>query len=107
MREPVHYPAHRSEEHTSELQSPMYLVCRLLLEKTHSQLRPGQPLHAMLPPRPAGAAARPRAFQVRSIELSPGVGLASPVFACAVFFFLSNRAPPGLHPFPLPPPFPP
>src|SRR5437762_9634918 len=25
--------ATRSEEHTSELQSPMYLVCRLLLEK--------------------------------------------------------------------------
>src|SRR5437762_4328014 len=25
--------ARRSEEHTSELQSPMYLVCRLLLEK--------------------------------------------------------------------------
>src|SRR5437764_10960119 len=26
-------PGTRSEEHTSELQSPMYLVCRLLLEK--------------------------------------------------------------------------
>src|SRR5437879_6817850 len=26
-------PQDRSEEHTSELQSPMYLVCRLLLEK--------------------------------------------------------------------------
>src|SRR5437764_11025337 len=26
-------PRARSEEHTSELQSPMYLVCRLLLEK--------------------------------------------------------------------------
>src|SRR5437762_7116806 len=26
-------PVPRSEEHTSELQSPMYLVCRLLLEK--------------------------------------------------------------------------
>src|SRR5437762_9522385 len=26
-------PIWRSEEHTSELQSPMYLVCRLLLEK--------------------------------------------------------------------------
>src|SRR5436189_4212566 len=26
-------PLTRSEEHTSELQSPMYLVCRLLLEK--------------------------------------------------------------------------
>src|SRR5437764_11762760 len=25
----------RSEEHTSELQSPMYLVCRLLLEKKY------------------------------------------------------------------------
>src|SRR5437879_12605069 len=31
---PMVYPSHyRSEEHTSELQSPMYLVCRLLLEK--------------------------------------------------------------------------
>src|SRR5437764_6559571 len=33
--------AYRSEEHTSELQSPMYLVCRLLLEKknkTHIQV---------------------------------------------------------------------
>src|SRR5437762_10594197 len=27
------FPCCRSEEHTSELQSPMYLVCRLLLEK--------------------------------------------------------------------------
>src|SRR5437763_13324706 len=27
----------RSEEHTSELQSPMYLVCRLLLEKKKHQ----------------------------------------------------------------------
>src|SRR5437762_14073277 len=31
---PIHVEQHeRSEEHTSELQSPMYLVCRLLLEK--------------------------------------------------------------------------
>src|SRR5437762_8092503 len=28
----------RSEEHTSELQSPMYLVCRLLLEKKNTPL---------------------------------------------------------------------
>src|ERR1017187_10611113 len=28
-------PQGRSEEHTSELQSPMYLVCRLLLEKKY------------------------------------------------------------------------
>src|SRR3712207_8753735 len=29
-------PFFRSEEHTSELQSRQYLVCRLLLEKKHS-----------------------------------------------------------------------
>src|SRR5437762_5563270 len=29
-------PIERSEEHTSELQSPMYLVCRLLLEKKNN-----------------------------------------------------------------------
>src|SRR5476651_1396310 len=31
----------RSEEHTSELQSRQYLVCRLLLEKKKNQLRGG------------------------------------------------------------------
>src|SRR5437762_8302269 len=33
QREKGQCELHRSEEHTSELQSPMYLVCRLLLEK--------------------------------------------------------------------------
>src|SRR5437764_10033021 len=34
----LHHPRkQRSEEHTSELQSPMYLVCRLLLEKKKRQ----------------------------------------------------------------------
>src|SRR3712207_8185266 len=36
--------AHRSEEHTSELQSRQYLVCRLLLEKKKKQ-----PEHKRLP----------------------------------------------------------
>src|SRR3712207_7955401 len=36
----------RSEEHTSELQSRQYLVCRLLLEKKNNTLtRAGDPLH--------------------------------------------------------------
>src|SRR5256885_7354476 len=34
----VHGLARRSEEHTSELQSPCNLVCRLLLEKKKQQL---------------------------------------------------------------------
>src|SRR3712207_7979863 len=33
LAEVLHVPSVRSEEHTSELQSRQYLVCRLLLEK--------------------------------------------------------------------------
>src|SRR5256885_3501875 len=33
---------HRSEEHTSELQSPCNLVCRLLLEKKKTDYRAGR-----------------------------------------------------------------
>src|SRR5258708_31275437 len=33
----VRHPWRRSEEHTSELQSPDHLVCRLLLEKKKKQ----------------------------------------------------------------------
>src|SRR5437762_10477806 len=33
------FASFRSEEHTSELQSPMYLVCRLLLEKKKKIIR--------------------------------------------------------------------
>src|SRR5256885_6243989 len=50
----------RSEEHTSELQSPCNLVCRLLLEKKkrppiplrHRDLTPGVRLHRSPPPHP-------------------------------------------------------
>src|ERR1022692_5297294 len=37
------YLFHRSEEHTSELQSPCNLVCRLLLEKKKINKRPMPP----------------------------------------------------------------
>src|SRR3712207_8965888 len=43
-------PLPRSEEHTSELQSRQYLVCRLLLEKK-IDTRIGPP-RRVLPPRP-------------------------------------------------------
>src|SRR4051794_41829208 len=35
---PSAVPRRRSEEHTSELQSPVHLVCRLLLEKKKNHL---------------------------------------------------------------------
>src|SRR5438876_4996132 len=39
---------HRSEEHTSELQSPVHLVCRLLLEKK-KKIRPKSRSRSCLP----------------------------------------------------------
>src|SRR3712207_8224933 len=44
---PAHRPRHRhlrSEEHTSELQSRQYLVCRLLLEKTKTRVPSFRPI---------------------------------------------------------------
>src|SRR5260370_2934069 len=35
----IHFPARRSEEHTSELQSHLNLVCRLLLEKKKKTIK--------------------------------------------------------------------
>src|SRR3712207_7356365 len=41
----------RSEEHTSELQSRQYLVCRLLLEKKNTYIRlTSLPTHLVSPP---------------------------------------------------------
>src|SRR5256885_11879860 len=42
--------AFRSEEHTSELQSPCNLVCRLLLEKKKKHLRTSLSAYAVLLP---------------------------------------------------------
>src|SRR3712207_7778924 len=39
---------HRSEEHTSELQSRQYLVCRLLLEKKNKLQSRRSPLYRLL-----------------------------------------------------------
>src|SRR5438876_7586771 len=39
-RPDAHAPLPRSEEHTSELQSPVHLVCRLLLEKKKKNKQP-------------------------------------------------------------------
>src|SRR5258708_19829191 len=39
-----HHDAGRSEEHTSELQSPDHLVCRLLLEKKKKKKKTTQPI---------------------------------------------------------------
>src|SRR2546426_5062094 len=47
----------RSEEHTSELQSPCNLVCRLLLEKKKNNFEPHSPCN-VAPPRRIAQKAR-------------------------------------------------
>src|ERR1017187_7799936 len=55
------HSAMRSEEHTSELQSPMYLVCRLLLEKRYNA-------------RPGAVPASPGPTRARRTPQATGVG---------------------------------
>src|SRR2546429_6709522 len=48
----------RSEEHTSELQSRLHLVCRLLLEKTKTPRPPDQHPNSNAPPHLAACSSR-------------------------------------------------
>src|ERR1017187_356407 len=92
----------RSEEHTSELQSPMYLVCRLLLEKKNNTTHPK---HYICEPATVGPA-----YQVPS-------WIRFPLCACVIEnvsddtrpttfvkfgFFFKARPPPNPPPFPPP-----
>src|SRR6266705_3284195 len=84
----------RSEEHTSELQSPYDLVCRLLLEKKNDQ-RPGRHRSRKLPAVPGSdpaGRAPPLALQRQPAHLLlAGHGLG------VVFFFFGHRGPPGIY----------
>src|SRR3712207_8960950 len=51
--DPSRLPPARSEEHTSELQSRQYLVCRLLLEKHITPPIFSSPAHLLSPYTPA------------------------------------------------------
>src|ERR1022692_3305349 len=77
----------RSEEHTSELQSPCNLVCRLLLEKKNVAFE--QERHS--PRHECAEALPPRAPEQEADRV---VG--------QFFFFLNDRAPPEIYPLPLP-----
>src|ERR1041384_398344 len=87
-------PCGRSEEHTSELQSLAYLVCRLLLEKIAEQ-------------DPVAFAVLIHAQHVRPIEPADDVQGALGIFDrmhCqleAVVFFLKVSPRAGLAPFPI------
>src|ERR1022692_476260 len=95
-------PENRSEEHTSELQSPCNLVCRLLLEKKNTRgpdpccagglLGPAQSCSVGRWPGPDGSGA-----------VLPNRAVCScRHFPCMCFFFFNGRGPPKIHPFSLP-----
>src|SRR3990170_4177664 len=95
----------RSEEHTSELQSPDHLVCRLLLEKKKL------PRDHDRQPSPETESRRrgPRLRRVKELRMSRivrlPITLPANVEVQQVFFF-KNRAPPEIYPLPLHDPLP-
>src|SRR6202041_1401513 len=92
-------PTARSEEHTSELQSPVHLVCRLLLEKKRITPRPGGG-HRFSRHRTGDLC--PHAGSLRKIPCNDD-SLDDHEFPLGqlFLFFLRERDPRGSPPFPL------
>src|SRR6202453_3364165 len=92
----------RSEEHTSELQSPIHLVCRLLLEKKRNGRRNGlRPIlecsHGKPEMQNCSNSGTPLASQSRTKPEREGVETRR-----AAPFFLTNGETADIPPFPLP-----
>src|ERR1039457_3454554 len=82
----------RSEEHTSELQSPCNLVCRLLLENNNPPLAPAATADPPLTP-PANAADTACAVACWPVpRSSAGAGHPRPPSGSCVFFFFNAPA---------------
>src|ERR1022692_2894987 len=88
---------HRSEEHTSELQSPCNLVCRLLLEKKKYQDM-GETSHNCTSTVNSPPACQPCFWP--SAEPSRRPGMRTVVAFLLFFFFLMIRRPPRSTLFP-------
>src|ERR1022692_3296566 len=86
----------RSEEHTSELQSPCNLVCRLLLEKKKEECRP------LLLQYPTSKCAPDTQQKLRNAQ---EVLAAHPNMEDVVFFF-NDTATTEIYPLSLPDPLP-
>src|SRR6266487_4512893 len=89
-------PTSRSEEHTSELQSPVHLVCRLLLEK--KKKIQGENTIADKTNKPIVPSITPRR-PYKEISLIPTSGSRIQAW-CFFFFFLMIRRPPSSTLFP-------
>src|SRR6202040_1319669 len=96
-----HFVCTRSEEHTSELQSPVHLVCRLLLEKKKNRTTDegaGTVASAGCARGARRAAAGPsHNCPVSSCICTPR----SPYFVLSFFFFFNDTATPEIYPLSL------
>src|SRR3989304_92058 len=89
----------RSEEHTSELQSRLHLVCRLLLEKKDEQHElQGRPLRRRA--RSHDSYGRPPLVYSRCLVGALRVDTIPPRAAACFLFFLMIRRPPRSTLFP-------
>src|SRR3954466_13407040 len=89
----------RSEEHTSELQSHDNLVCRLLLEKKHTELSAAP--HPTPPvPHPRQRQRRPARHDGHAMQAAGGSFGSVWVCIRGVLFFLMIRRPPRSTLFP-------
>src|SRR5260364_326041 len=86
---------HRSEEHTSELQSPDQLVCRLLLETKNRVIDDANPFIYAYAIQNAGSAFRYPCERF----LRDSLGGAAP-YSLWTFFFLCDGCRRDLHSFP-------
>src|SRR4029079_1617275 len=92
---------HRSEEHTSELQSLAYLVCRLLLEKKKKrQYRQQGPPVCSRQPTGTLAERRRECCVAPSALCFDNIYFSHFVVSRSVFFFMDG-APPEISTFPL------
>src|ERR1039457_1810116 len=102
MRKERYRNSHRSEEHTSELQSPCNLVCRLLLEKKKTDRPLLDDALALLDDHAAsGAGVQCLREVVEVVRLLLDADIARVVFR--VFFF-KGHGDPGVSPLSPPPP---
>src|SRR3954466_2468369 len=95
-------PSHRSEEHTSELQSHDNLVCRLLLEKKKEKSCRTRQTRSTVTSEARQShvlACRPCVSPSSSPPPSPGC---SAHFSATFFFFFNDPAPPEIYPLSLP-----
>src|SRR4029434_793509 len=90
----------RSEEHTSELQSHLNLVCRLLLEKRRAHVWSGVARESRMPASPGNEVHATHQPLARICPCSPRRCLSSFHPCALLFFFLMIRRPPRSTLFP-------